>query len=274
MRVLFKGEISDGPISIAANDRGLTLGDGLFETLMVLNSIALWKAEHLKRMQVSALQLGMVFPDSEVDRAIADLCREANSRHHVLRITLTRGSAGRGLGVDGDDCTLVVTLAEFQSARLFESMTSCVVSVTRNEGSPASHMKTLSYIDQILAAREVTAKGFDEGIMLNSRGCLACSTVGNVFLVKGKTLITPSEDQGVLPGIMRRVVMDGAPALGYDVQERVVEQSELTGADGVFVTNSLRLLRPLGGYKIDAFPDIVELICSQVQAQCGEDPRN
>jgi branched-chain amino acid aminotransferase len=157
---------------------------------------------------------------------------------------------------------------------LFETVKACVVSVVRYEGSPASRMKTLSYMDQILAAREAAAKGFDDGMMLNSRGCLACSTVGNVFLVKGKTLLTPSEVQGVLPGIMRRVVLDGAAALGYDVQVRAVEQRELTDADGVFLTNSLRLLRPLAGYRHDAFPDIVELICRQVQAQCGVDPRN
>ena len=273
MHVWFDGKISDGPISIDPTDRGLTLGDGLFETMLVLNGVALWSSEHLQRFEAAARELGIAYPADEIARAVSDLCaisREAR----VLRLTLTRGVGARGLAAESRHSTLIGTLAPFDTKLMFGFARPEVVRVARNELSPSSHLKTLSYIDQVLAAREAQAKGFDEAIMLNSKGHLACSSIGNIFLVKDQRLITPSLDQGVLPGIVRGVILHGAGALGYKVEERAVALWELGEADGAFITNSLRLLRPIPGFQQMKFDGLAQLICDMIKQQCGLDPRS
>jgi branched-chain amino acid aminotransferase len=273
MRVWFDGKIGDGRINLDPADRGLTLGDGLFETILVLNGVALWSKEHLQRFEDAARELGIVYPADEIARAVLELCaisREA----HVLRLTLTRGSGARGLAADTGHSTLIGTLVPFDTKLMFGVVRPEVVRVARNELSPASRLKTLSYIDQVLAAREAQAMGYDEAIMLNSKGHLACSSIGNIFLVNGKTLITPSLNQGVLPGIVRGVILRGAGALGYKVEERAVPLWELGEADGAFVTNSLRLLRPIPGYQQTKFDGLAQLICDMIKQQCGLDPRS
>ena len=273
MHVWFEGKVGDGPISIDATDRGLTLGDGLFETMLVLNGVGLWSNEHLQRFEAAARELGVAYPGDEIARAVSELCaisREA----HVLRLTLTRGAGARGLAVDISHSTLIGTLAPFDTKLMFGFVRPEVVGVVRNELSPASRLKTLSYIDQVLAAREARAKGFDEAIMLNSKGNLACSSIGNIFLVKDQRLITPSLDQGVLPGIVRGVILQGAGALGYKVEERAVGLHEFSKADGAFITNSLRLLRPVSGFQQTKFDGLEQLICDMIKHQCGLDPRS
>jgi branched-chain amino acid aminotransferase len=115
----------------------------------------------------------------------------------------------------------------------------------RNEHSPASRHKTLSYMDNILAAREASAAGADDALLLNTRGRIACSTICNLFLLRHGRLITPPESEGVLPGIARQHVIASAPDLGLNCEVRPIEPAELTGDTALFLTNSLRLIRPV-----------------------------
>ncbi|MGH6820744.1 MAG: aminotransferase class IV, partial [Methylocella sp.] len=160
----------------------------------------------------------------------------------------------------------------FHKARLATS------SVRRNERAPSSRLKTLSYIDAIAAARETSAKGADDALMLNTAGNAASSTISNLFLVTRDELVTPSLDQAVLPGIMRQVLLDSAPSFGLRAVERPVDPAELMSADAVFLTNSLRLIRPVTA--LDKLPlrdrdlnPLIDRLCSLAKQQCGRDPR-
>lgn len=271
-RVWFKGRLVEGDIALSPFDRGLTLGDGLFETMLVLNGVALDAEGHLARLAASAERLGITYPRDEITASVSALCRDMVP-HHVLRLTLTRGSAGRGLATDTDDFTYVATLQPFIAGVMFQPMAFRLVSVCRNDTSDASRMKTTSYMDQILAAREAQEESPDEPLMLNTRGRLASATIGNIFLAFGDRLVTPSLDQGILPGIMRGNVLAVAADAGFAIEERPVEAIELEKADGVFLTNALRFLCPSLHHARQDFAGLVDRLCARAKADCGLDPR-
>ncbi len=243
-RIWFEGKLHKGAVALSAQDRGLTLGDGVFETILVLNGVALWRDEHMQRMQSGASQLGISFPAQDINRAI-DMLIERAMTHHVLRLTLTRGAGGRGLAADPDQPTFIGTLMEFDPDLQFQPMTLLTSRIERNLKSPMSSIKTTSYLDQVMAAREAAERGFDEALMFNTKGRVACCTIGNIFLVIGDTLVTPSLYEGILNGIMRNVVIRAAKDAGLKVSERLVRLVDLDKAEGMFVTNSLRYVRPV-----------------------------
>ena len=241
-RIWFDGKLHEGPVSFSAQDRGLSLGDGLFETILVLNGVALWRDEHMLRMHSGASQLGIHFPAQEINRAIDALVANTTT-HHVLRLTLTRGASGRGLAANPDQPTFIGTLTDFDPDLQFQPMTLLTSRIERNLKSPTSSIKTTSYIDQVMAAREAMEQGFDEALMFNTKGRVACCTIGNIFLVVGDTLVTPSLYEGILNGIMRNVVIRAAKDAGLKVSERLVRIPDLDKAESMFVTNSLRYIR-------------------------------
>lgn len=244
MKVWSGGKLQKSLLVISPRDRGLLLGDGLFETLLVWQGIALWRFEHLQRMQAAAMELGIGFPGDEIENAIDRLCHRTR-KHAVLRLTLTRGSGGRGLAADSEKPFFVATLVPFDPQLQFQPTQLMTSSIQRNVASPASRMKTLSYMDQVLAAREAVAHGVDDALMLNSKGRLACSTIGNVFLLLDGVLVTPALDEGILPGIMREAVLRAARHIGMKTRECRIKASDIKSASAVFVTNSLRFVRPV-----------------------------
>jgi branched-chain amino acid aminotransferase len=275
-RVWFNGRRVDGPLPLDPADRGLLLGDGVFETVAVINGKALWLEEHLARLASAAAELGIAADLVLVRMAIASLLGEAG--FHVLRLTLTRGPAPRGLATSSENPSLLVTLDPLPRGFLLQPVKLATSAVRRNEFAPSSRLKTLSYADAAAAAREASALGADDALMLNTAGKAASSTIANLFLLKGSELITPDLSQGILAGIMRRAVLDLAPRLGLDPVERAVRPDELASAEAVFLTNSLRLIRPvtgldgrtLGNRPLD---EIANALCASAKSQCGSDPR-
>ncbi len=231
------GAFVEGAIAIDPADRGLNLGDGLFETVAVLLGRAVWLDEHIARMKAGAMELGLLCDDEKIRKGVAAVLRRCNEDHAVLRITLTRGVVmPRALSGHGEQPTLLLTLNKFDP-NVPASITLATSTIRRNETSPASRLKTLSYVDAIMAAREVTGQA-DDALMLNTAGHVASTTIGNLFLVHGDRLITPQSDQGILCGIARAKLLTLA-------QEMVVELADLYTADAVFRTNSLRLVTPV-----------------------------
>jgi branched-chain amino acid aminotransferase len=206
--------------------------------------VALWRFEHIERMRSSAAALGIPFPETDIENALDGLAYRAKGPH-VLRLTLTRGEGGRGLAGEIKKPTLLGTLDPFDGQLRFQPVKLITSSVRRNLHSPASHMKTLSYMDNVLAAREAAAAGADDALMLNSAGRVASSTIANAFVEKDGVLITPALAEGILPGVMRAAVIRAAKHLGIQVKERQVKPAEAAGADCLFLTNSLRFIRPV-----------------------------
>jgi branched-subunit amino acid aminotransferase/4-amino-4-deoxychorismate lyase len=239
------------------DDRGLLLGDGLFETMLWRDGEIGCLSTHLARMAAGCETLGL--PGFDAGEAAA-LCRAAPGEAGIeegraaVRLTLTAGSGGRGL--DRPDAPVVRLMARASAITPVTTSASLVLARTRrNEGSPAARLKTLSYLDNVLARAEARAAGADEAVMLNNRGVLACASAANLFWIAGERLFTPALACGVLNGIMRARVLERARALGVETRVVTAGPEALATAQAAFLTNSLIGLRPVARFQDRAFGD-------------------
>jgi len=231
-------------LTLDVAERGLMLGDGIFETVLVREGRPIWLTPHLARMADAAQALGLPYDELKIRNALAELLPKSSSQSEVLRITLTRGPTGRGFALNGERPSLILSLNPFERSKLPQSVRLAKSSVERHVGSPSSRFKTLSYVDAVVAAREVADRA-DDALMLNSKGRVACTSIANIFLLKDHALITPAWSEAILSGIARSKLNGGTPELDLELQLRPVEYEELHAADAVFLTNSLRLATPV-----------------------------
>ena len=227
---------------IPPNDRGFTLGDGLFETVLAdRGRLVLW-AEHMARLARGCDALGLPAPDAErcAEAAAAALAEAGlEDMRAAVRLSWTAGPGGRGLERPAAlQPALIVTAAP--SPADSSPISLATVGVRRNPASPVSRLKTLAYLDNVLARREARAAGADEALMLETGGSLACAAAANLFWIEGDRLFTPAIDCGVLAGTVRATLLDRFGAL-----EVSATRGALDRADGVFVTNSLAGVRPV-----------------------------
>jgi branched-chain amino acid aminotransferase len=227
-------------------DRGFTLADGLFETLRAYRGKPFRLGDHLERLETSAQALGipLLFDAVMIAGAVIEVL-EANALTEgdaAIRITATRGTGPRGLAPP-EDVKPTLLIAATPYATLPDACTAAVVGIRRNEGSPLSQMKSLQYLDNVLAAREAGARGAEEAILLNNAGRVAGAARANVFAVIQDRLVTPPVSDGVLSGIARRVVLELAAALKIPAEEASLSTVDLAGAQEIFLTNSLFEIR-------------------------------
>lgn len=230
-------------MSIPIDDRGLLLGDGLFETLLWLPDGPVMFDAHAERMIRGCEVLGL--PAPEPDALLEAATRAAASidaPRIAVRLTWTAGSGGRGL--DRPAKVEPRLIASGAAAPKPEGAASLVTStIRRNQGSPASRLKTLAYLDNVLARREARAAGADEALMLNTAGEVACAAVANLFWFEEGDLLTPALDCGVLDGIVRGEVLRVATSVGVKAREVHASRADLDRASGLFLTNSLTGIR-------------------------------
>lgn len=238
---------------IPFDDRGLLLGDGLFETLLAKDGVLVDLEAHLDRLAAGCASLGLPTPDRlEAERLMGQALAGVEAPRAAVRLTLTAGSGGRGLDRPGEPVLRLFASAAPSAAP--EGRARLILSaVRRNEGSPASRLKTLAYLDNVLARQEARARGADEAVMLNNRGEVACAAAANLFWVREGRLFTPALTCGVLAGVMRARVMAVAAELGVEVAETAAEPGELDAAEAVFLTNSLVGLREVAALDAVAY---------------------
>jgi branched-chain amino acid aminotransferase len=238
--VWFNGDFVSDKILLDAGDRGLTLGDGVFETIAVVNGKPIWFDEHVARMARAAEELGLGLDVDALRSAVAVVLKKSEGAQEVMRLTLTRGVVpARALSDSGVAPGLLISLGKFVPPTASTAITLATSKIRRNETAPSSRLKTLSYIDAIAAAREVKGRA-DDALMLNTGGHVASTTIGNLFVIKGKDLLTPASDQGILPGIARAKLLHHAASIGLVAREAMLTVDNLHAADALFRTNSLR----------------------------------
>ncbi|CAK0744579.1 putative branched-chain-amino-acid aminotransferase [uncultured Gammaproteobacteria bacterium] len=225
-------------------DRGWTLGDGVFETLYCAAGSVAHLAAHLARLAEGARVLDL--PPLPAENELAAAVAATLAANHlecgpaVVRLTATRGIAARGLLPPAQpQPTLMITTTAAPPLSA-EPISAVIATVTRrNELSPLSRIKSLNYLDGILAKIEARDRGAEEAILLNTRGLVAETTIANLLAVIDGRLVTPPVSDGALPGIIRRVLLEHAEAI-----EAPLTVAELLRADEVMVCNSLGL-RPV-----------------------------
>lgn len=236
---------------VSVVDRGLLYGDGLFETIRVVGGACIGLARHVARLHSGARTLGFPQPLCVGELAgVISLLLDANGLADArARLTLTRGVSsgpGRLAPSGGAEPTMIITTDPLPK-HVPEPARVVVSSIRRDEMSPLCSVKSTSYLPGILARIDAERAGADDALLLNTRGKVAEGTVANLFLVRGRTLVTPSLDQGVLPGTARAAVIELAPGLGLEAVEAEVDPGELIEADELFFTNAIQLTRQIRG---------------------------
>jgi branched-chain amino acid aminotransferase len=163
----------------------------------------------------------------------------------VIRITLTRGPGTRGLLPPAKPAPVLLITATPHTMSQAETASTCIVAPRRNELSPTCSLKTLNYLDNILAAQEATLQGCDEGLMLNSRNHFSGGSRSNLFMVIDGVLYTPGLDDGALPGIVRGVVLEMAKVLHLKHRQSSIFVYDVARATEAFMTNSLVGILPI-----------------------------
>jgi branched-chain amino acid aminotransferase len=255
---LYQGDTCDS-LNLSASDRGFLLGDGLFETLPVLNGQPLWWSDHKDRLTRSAGMIDLPLDMELLDQMIERLSAVSDGQSAILRIAVSRGAGGRGLlPPDAPKPTLLATLVPLPAGLAFADVTLATSTIRRNEHSVTARIKSCNYLDNILAAREAEKAGAGDALLLNTAGNVACTTIGNLFALEGNRLTTPPLADGVLPGILRGQLLALANRWGFECREASIDLQTLKKADGLLMTNSLRFIRrvtELDGHRFTSTPD-------------------
>jgi 4-amino-4-deoxychorismate lyase len=239
IKQLINGKQAD---CVASTDRGLLYGDGLFETIAVVDGTPRQWQRHLRRLQAGCERLGIQVVDgTELEhecRSLAGVAAKA-----VLKVIVTRGSGGRGYRVpDKPAATRIVQLHDWpaSSSACAERGVAVRICSTRLGHNPAlAGIKHLNRLEQVLARQEWDDADIMEGLLRDSSGYLIEGTMSNLFLIKDGVLLTPDLRHCGVAGIMRTRVLELAEQLSIAVHIRPVEMKHLQEADEVFVCNSL-----------------------------------
>ncbi|MDQ0373855.1 aminotransferase class IV [Cellulomonas humilata] len=250
-------------------DHGLTVGDGVFETCAVYDGTAFALSRHLRRLERSALGLGLAAPDEgAVREGVAAVLADAGPEVGRLRITLTGGPGPLGSHrfAPEEQRQSILVLAG-PGAR---SEVSRVVRVpwVRNERSSVAGLKTTSYAENVVAVAEAYRRGADEAVLANTVGELCEGTASNVFVERDGELVTPPLSSGCLAGITRELLLEWSAAVGLPVREAApgelryeVLDEVADGSAHLMMSGSIRNVSPvvsLDGVDIDAGPVSLE----------------
>jgi branched-chain amino acid aminotransferase len=235
-RVWIDGEmVLADEASVSLADRGFTLGDGLFETLLWTGHEIRYFGDHMVRLAASANALGLILPQpvDAIEAGLKALGLDADGQAAALRLTLTRGPGPRGLSLPNPSTPrLIATLAGF--TRPTKPVNLKTVTIMRNCGAPSARFKTLSYIDNIMALNQAQALGGDDAIMLGTSGNVACASSANIVIQFEGQNLTPALDDGALPGIVRgRLIQAGL------IKEARISPEMLAASSRAALTNAL-----------------------------------
>ncbi|MDG6953910.1 MAG: branched-chain-amino-acid transaminase [Nitrososphaerota archaeon] len=239
--------------TVSVFDHGLLYGDGIFEGIRAYNGSVFRLVDHIDRLYDSAKSIRLTMPltKREMTEAVLDTMRKNQLRDAYIRLVVTRGVGD--LGVDPALCKdpttfIIAEPAESVLGPRELRVVNVMVSAYRRDAVDAtSHeIKSLNYMNSILAKLEANSAGADDAIILDHRGFVSEASVTNVFLVKDGDVSTPSAAAGILHGITRARIISLCSDLGIDVAQRDVTPFELTSADEVFLVGTKSEIRAVG----------------------------
>jgi branched-chain amino acid aminotransferase len=245
---------------VPVSDRGFLYGDGVFETLHAYGAVLFRMRQHLLRMQDAAEHLRFdPAPDlKQLERWLVEAVARANFREANVRLTYTRGSGPRGPSIKGTfKPTVVISVTNYErppESRVRDGVRAIMGSFRRQEASVTAKLKTLNYIEQILAKREADEAGADEALLLNNAGLLCEGSASNIALIREGVLTYPDPDRaGALPGIGQLTAIEAAHNLGIPVLATVLSPWDSWRSEEALLSGSMREITPLvqvGEHKI------------------------
>jgi branched-chain amino acid aminotransferase len=253
LKVYINGKLFEkAEARISVYDHGLLYGDGVFEGIRVYNGSIFRCEEHVDRLFASARAIALDMPMSrqEVAEAIRYTLDANGLEDAYIRLVVTRGVGS--LGLDPYECTdpqviiIADTISLYPPEYYENGLELVTVPTVRNHPNAINpRIKSLNYLNNILAKIECIQAGLAEAIMLNKDGYVAECTGDNIFIVKDGGLATPPVHAGILEGITRQVVMELAAGAGMDVVERDMTRFDLYVADECFLTGTAAEIVPV-----------------------------
>ena len=238
---------------VSVYDHGLLYGDGVFEGIRAYDGVVFKLKEHIDRLYRSAHTIMLQIPltKDEMTKAVLETLRKNDLKKAYIRLVVTRGVGD--LGLDPRKCPkpsiIIITepVIELHSSEAKgKGVTTMISWVKRDPVDATSHeIKSLNYLNSILAKIEANTTGVDEAICLDKAGFVCEGVAENIFMVKEGKIFTPPVSTGALPGITREAIMKLAERLGYIVTERNITPTELFNADEVFFTGTAAEVTPV-----------------------------
>lgn len=231
--------------TVSVYDHGLLYGDGVFEGIRAYNGKVFENAAHVKRLFESAKAIRLTIPYSQEGfcNAIEETVKANNFTDCYIRAVVTRGPGT--LGIDPNRCPRAVSFVIADQIQVYpkemyeKGMPVVTASVIRNHpGALNPRIKSLNYLNNVLAKIEANDAGVPEAVMLNHLGNVAECTADNIFVVKDGSVTTPPVSEGALDGITRRVVLKMLGQLNIPTSETVVQKHDLYTADEIFLTGT------------------------------------
>ncbi len=265
MKVWLDGRIVDGAEArIPVVDHGLLYGDGIFEGIRIYGSRVFRLDLHLARLASGARAIGLELPGGleALREILLTTARAFGAGEAYVRLIVTRGEGP--LGVDPTACSSPRVICIVDSIRIYPPETLArgldlvTVSIRRPPADVLDpRVKSLNYLNSVLAKLEARRRGADEGLILNLAGQVAEASVANVFVVREGHLLTPPPSDGALEGITRRSMLELASRLGLPSAERTLGRMDLFAADEVFLTGTgarIVPVRSLDGARVGTKP--------------------
>ena len=246
MKVYVSGKwVDEAEASISVFDHGLLYGDGVFEGIRIYNKRIFLLEEHIDRLFDSAQAIALEIPltREEMIDAVVKSCEINKLSDGYIRLVITRGKGTLGLNpYHCKKAEVIIITAEIQlyPKELYEKGLNVITAGTvRNHPEAVNpRIKSLNYLNNVLAKIEAINAGCLECIMLNYKGEVAEASGDNIFIVKGNTLYTPPSCCGALEGITRNKVIEIASSAGYEVKESPMARYDLYTADEFFLTGT------------------------------------
>lgn len=253
MRVYVDGEFySEDEAKVSVFDHGLLYGDGVFEGIRIYNNKIFRLDEHLERLydgaKVIMIEIPLLF--NELKEAVLETVRVNELSDGYIRLVVTRGRGDLGLNplkCPTPTVFIIAATIKIYPDEIYQKGMKVVTVSTRRNAIEALNprVKSLNYLNNILATLEVNRSDAGEGLMLNTEGFITECIVDNFFLVKSGVIYTPPTSSGALQGITRDYVMELARGKGYDVNEKVLTLHDAYIADECFLTGTAAEIAPI-----------------------------
>lgn len=237
---------------VSVFDHGLLYGDGVFEGIRAYNGLVFKLKEHIDRLWESAHTLMLTIPmtkDQMRDAIVATL-RKNKLRDAYIRVVVTRGVGD--LGLDPRKCPRATVFIIADKIKLYpeslyqKGLEIISVATTRTQSEAVNpQIKSLNYLNNILAKIEAINSGYEEALLLNAQGYVSECTGENIFVVSGDALLTPPPYVGILRGITRAAAMEIGASIGLKVREEVLTRHDIYNADEVFLTGTAAEIVPI-----------------------------
>ncbi|MHB1406935.1 MAG: branched-chain-amino-acid transaminase [Desulfitobacteriaceae bacterium] len=233
-------------------DHGFLYGDGIFEGIRAYHGRVFKLPEHLKRLYESAqsIRLDIGMPLEDMQEIVLETLRRNNLRDAYIRLVVSRGKGD--LGLDPNNCPKAATFCISDQIKLFapsmyeQGLEVKTVAIRRNnQDSLNPRIKSLNYLNNIMAKIEAVQAGVMEAVMLNQEGFVAEGTGDNIFMYRNGVLYTPPIYAGILEGITRNTVLDTARRQGMEVREELFTRHDLYTSDEIFLTGTAAELIPV-----------------------------